>query len=545
MKAYLCFLGLFVTFLCSATDTVFVASYYIPELVNIDEFNDQLYVRTTDELFIFDEGETRSTSIPVEKKYTWILEDAQFGSTGAYHTDYLPGEKATTKKIETILPGHYYPTLSTAEIKDRLFIAYHDQLLVYQIRKHYNLVLPGVSVRTIWCDDSIRYVGAYGGIYKGLLANSGFSDEVMPSPITYSNGEINKVLGKVYLSYDNLAVINDSSINLVKQALPEYHFRALRPYGVEIIALRARGIQRLDSNLNVLQTYLEHVPLADLEINGNEFLVGTENGLILRMDVDGRILDSARVPFELTDLYLFQDTLNVSTSGGLIRFDRELNEVYRYETPNVLQSVQIGRFLVYSTLNGLFALDNDRTVTLVPDVEFNKKALFLNGHDLYAGSVNGLYLLKRYYLEDVVLPNVYQYVLKEESSAAWRPFAFGGLFVTLLISTMFWSRRKPQNSELNTSLARFNLERIEELIKETPNIQSVSHLAEELNTSTVQLNRKFKKHDTTPGKFIQKVKGEIARELYEQGTSLAQISSRVGYSERYVKEKFLKTNSEF
>ena len=86
----------------------------------------------------------------------------------------------------------------------------------------------------------------------------------------------------------------------------------------------------------------------------------------------------------------------------------------------------------------------------------------------------------------------------------------------------------------------FDLVNLQKLIEQNPKIKSVSDLAEHLDTSVIQLNRKLKKQNTTPLKVLQKVKKEICIEMFDRGVEISKISKRVGYSERYIKENFLK-----
>ena len=81
---------------------------------------------------------------------------------------------------------------------------------------------------------------------------------------------------------------------------------------------------------------------------------------------------------------------------------------------------------------------------------------------------------------------------------------------------------------------------LKEIIMSKKNILSVSDLAEELKTSTVQLNRKLARSNISALNILKETKKEIALEMYKNGNSISSISKRVGYSERFIKENFLK-----
>ncbi len=538
-KAFLFFALLICSFSTVAIDTTFVGAYPVQDLVNVDSYNNDLYVRTATALFIFSEGELLPTENIVEKRYTWILNDGQFGTYGIYHTDFLPMDKAVGNYIERILPGKIYPTISAAQVHDRLFVTYGDQILEYRIDTHYSRSLPEFSIRSVWSSDDTRYIAAYGGIFKG--PETAFqTNELVDTFIRYSNGEINFAHGHLYLCYDDIGVITDTGITRVGRGSNQYKYRSLHEYGTDIIALRTFGIELFDQNLVSKGVYFKNSEFGDLEIWDNQIIAGSTAGYIIRFTPGRKITDSVFTG-EVTDLFLWRDTLNASTPNGIIRLDSSLKIIDRIEHPDVLQTVQIGNYLVFSTLSGLFAYNRNRIVALIPKVEFNKKALYLYGHNLFAGSVQGLYQMKRYYLEDVILPNANRNIIETKPTSSYWAISIGLLFALLLTIAIRMPRFR-KNEDLIIPYETHNMASLEILIRESPEIQSVNDLAERLQTSTVQLNRKLKKEGTTPGKLINRVKGDIARQLYQEGLNTKEIAKRVGYSERYVKEKFLKEN---
>jgi biotin operon repressor len=84
----------------------------------------------------------------------------------------------------------------------------------------------------------------------------------------------------------------------------------------------------------------------------------------------------------------------------------------------------------------------------------------------------------------------------------------------------------------------FSIDLIEKIIREYK-IVSVEDLANHLNISRVQLNRKLSKENTTALKVLKVCKNKIANELYNNGIPIEKISKKLGYSKRYIKENFL------
>jgi hypothetical protein len=70
---------------------------------------------------------------------------------------------------------------------------------------------------------------------------------------------------------------------------------------------------------------------------------------------------------------------------------------------------------------------------------------------------------------------------------------------------------------------------------------SVESVAEHFSTSTVQINRILKKHNTSGLKLLKDVKGEIVMAMIEKKASIEQISVRVGYSIAYLKRNYLRS----
>ncbi|TNF45048.1 MAG: helix-turn-helix domain-containing protein, partial [Cytophagales bacterium] len=76
----------------------------------------------------------------------------------------------------------------------------------------------------------------------------------------------------------------------------------------------------------------------------------------------------------------------------------------------------------------------------------------------------------------------------------------------------------------------------EKAIKEN-NLTTVDSIADHFETNTVQLNRVFKNFETTPGKFLKKVKLEFAKEMLSKGIEIEEVSKKVGYSPSYIKKE--------
>jgi len=121
------------------------------------------------------------------------------------------------------------------------------------------------------------------------------------------------------------------------------------------------------------------------------------------------------------------------------------------------------------------------------------------------------------------------------------------LLCAFVLGIVLWNHYKNKKSiiEQRNNNLLFSESYLKELIVNNKNILTVTDLADAINTSTVQLNRKLAKSNTSPLKLLKETKKEIAMEMYQKGASMESICKRVGYRERYIKKNFLKENPKY
>jgi hypothetical protein len=149
-------------------------------------------------------------------------------------------------------------------------------------------------------------------------------------------------------------------------------------------------------------------------------------------------------------------------------------------------------------------------------VEFNPGVLSCYIDSIYAGSIEGVFVIDTYHVIKNSLPK-YHTVQKaqdqsEKITLGLYIFAILGI-TTLAIAAILMYRRKRyrvviiQKSEVKNT---FSLVEMGESIKNF-NIRTVEALAERYKTNAEQLNRIFKNFDTTSGKFMKTVKLDFAK----------------------------------
>jgi AraC-like DNA-binding protein len=202
--------------------------------------------------------------------------------------------------------------------------------------------------------------------------------------------------------------------------------------------------------------------------------------------------------------------------------------------------------LITSTYKGLYYIDliKNKSYELIPDVEFNKKAFTRFDNYIYAGSVQGLYILNFVELSTNFLESL------ESTTISTKPNSYSYFVITFItflafIAIMIFYRRKNGvKIAVNQKEIFDNMESIYQIIKLNPGIKSVEDLADYIGVSSPTLISKIKRQTgANPLTFLKESKKNIAIELFNEGVSVEEIAKRIGYSVRYIKSNFLNKKS--
>jgi AraC-like DNA-binding protein len=196
-----------------------------------------------------------------------------------------------------------------------------------------------------------------------------------------------------------------------------------------------------------------------------------------------------------------------------------------------------------ATENGLYVLPDkySEAIPFIPNVEFNRGALTIHNDTLYAGSIEGLFIIDTYMALKSFIP---QYLNKKTitASKSFRiqlSIIIALLLIGIAVSVYYFRYRKitiPQTQKEKTVIT---LDQIAVDIN-TNNITTVEGLAAYYETNPVQLNRLFKTYDTTPGKYLKKVKLNLAKELLKKGASMEDVVAQTGYTAHYIQQHLIK-----
>ncbi len=520
----------------SAQDTTFIRSLPLDSTVyNIDSDGEHLYLRfknsfyswKRDELDFVQEGKF---------KYSWLNFDSKRNVKVITHNDGIEVNQINAaKKLGNLIPGESNLTTTALPLGDYLYVCHNGKVLEYKITPGFTRVHRGNSIRHIYSEPGFRVISTYNGIFMDTVFNQ-FSTFKMDEKIAgYSNGEFVKIDSAYYLCQDNLISFNPVSKDLQTHLNTEGNprFRKLLKFDNKVFALYNSAFGEVNLKTGS-QDYLIKDDLSDFIEFRDKLYISSFNSILYEMDREGAISrHDLKAP--INDLEVIGDELWIGTNAGLftLKDGAFFKKILNIE---ILQVVSIDDKVVYTNNSGLYCYFGGEITPLIENIEFNRMALNRDEHYLYAGSVNGLYVIENNLLAGLI--QTPPQILKESN---YFTAVIIGLLVLFITSVLFAVNRRKQRNKNDFLVKRKTMDSkyIRNVVINNPRILSVGQLAEHLDTSVVQLNRHLKKEGLTGLKVLKSIMKGIAIEMYENGSSLDEISKRVGYSKRYVKSKFL------
>lgn len=381
----------------------------------------------------------------------------------------------------------------------------------------------------------MRVISTYDGIFIDTTFNRFSNVKLDENLAKYSNGEFVKIDSTYYLCQDNLLTYDRTTnqLNTIINTEGAPRFRRLIKYGNKVYALFNNAFGELDLETGTI-AYKIRDELSDFTAYNGKLYIASLNSALYEFNRKGELSKYATAA-PINDLAIYKDGLFLGTAAGLYNFrNGSLTEVI----PNteIVQSLSYEGKILFSNSSGLFYFSEGEITPLIENIEFNKMALQQDQHYLYAGSVNGLYIVENNQLTGILQNPP---VLLEKDKNYILIISLVALIVLSIVISIFRKRSKNQDYPIRKKIT-IDSRMVREVIWKNPNIVSVGQLAEHLNTSVVQLNRHLKKEGLTGLALLKSIMKEIALEMYKNGSSLDEISKRVGYSKRYVKANFLK-----
>lgn len=527
-------LGLFAFDLnTKANDTTFIAKHIFTEPVNnVFLANGKIYAKAG--LHIYRKDGDSWKQMSGEYKRYFVFYEHEF-----FEHDYIPKEYhiQDLSFMKHLIPQRALTNTTFVREGDRFFISTGGSLFEYRVNTTYNLEMADKSFRHIYKEKGFSVYSTYGGIFTSK-AGAHFH---LAQGLDYSNGNLIKAPYGYLIASDYLFRLhpNDSISRIPIE------------FGVQMGKVR-KAIVKEDTLVimltnsictyhptNGLQTVALNHEFTDLESVQDSLLFSTSEGKLFSYH-QGVVREVLNIKERIRDIFPVKEGYYLAALNGVHFFSYEEKKIT--ETIDVQRAASVVKDneqnLWIASDAGLYIvpLEHKIIIPFVENVEFNRGALTYFEDTIFAGSIQGLYVIDAYTVSKRTVPGAIQKVRVEQ-----RRFTFGGILLFILVSGLAWLAasyfRKRRRIAIHVEQKTRKLVSLQEIKKEitTHNIQTVDGLAEHLHTNTVQLNRMFKSFNTTPGKFLKKVKLDLARQMLREGKPMQDVTVATGYSAQLIK----------
>lgn len=531
-------------FFAEGQDTGFVKKYTFDESVNnIDGDGKNLIVRTANSLYLLgNDGFKKIRTVDLSGgRYTWIRSKVQESGFSTFNTNFIASEKhMTMESLGNLLPGSYHPNITKASRGKSFFVTYKGSVLEYEINGFYKIAHKGKSVRCVFNFDTIKITATYSGVF----IDSVYWDysEVPVVGGDYANGEVCKINDKYYMCKDYIMVLENNQWRRVNKSMENPDFIKLREKDGLVYFLREQSAGNIDLNTGEVTDVLleKRGVLYDMKWLDDHWVVAGEDGYLYFLN-SGAEPEKIFVGSCIYDINPMGNEAILSCRNGVYKYNVKTKQVDKlFDLTEVVQSLYVENELLVSTFSGLYVIHNQQLYNLIPHVEFNKFGLSQWEDRVFAGSIEGLYVIDRGQLIHDIIPGLTPYAVNTTSPATYL-YVFLISLVVLFGILYFTLRKRQQKLQVEViKRTKITPQSIREVMLENENIISVEAVAEHFSTSTVQLNRILKRYNTSGLALLKEIKGEIILTMIENKATLEEISSRVGYSITYVKRNYLK-----
>lgn len=431
-----------------------------------------------------------------------------------------------------------------AGTEDFFYITSAGRMHIYQIRP-FDHRYRNHSVRTA----SRNFVGTYSGVYyRGKRLD--------PSTTRFPNfvdGRIREINGKVFVCYSSLFIADlhqGDSLPTHRPLLPKgYSFdwasdilyserydRYFMSAKTELVLINSS----LTEAKSVFTSKSKEEEVVLLGENRSSLYMASGKDFIAFGPLNHKARVVKSLPEQILDGHISNLNHYLLCSQGLyvVRANGSFEKLTDLRKAHTLLHLGGSEYAI-STDAGLFSYNvaSNKLSALIQGVEFNRRGLYLEGDSLFAGSIDGLYVLDAKNLDQLAA---------RSSKISGKPAIPSYLFLligTLAISAVVLSillyrsrRRLTQVKEENQRITAPKLTRedIETFIKENLAKASLKSIAEKFDTSNAVIYQLLAPEK--PGALINRLRMEQVKKLREEKRSAREISEQTGFSEYYVRK---------
>lgn len=523
-------------------DTSLVSLISRPFFYNvIKDRNGEIYAGTTEGVFRMAEA----TPVKVDDRKGYLRIDEQGGvaidsngvkyhqQSGMSHLLPYPDEKKNEYHAGS---DHYF------------YITAGGRMHVYEFRP-YGYRFRNHSIRTI----SPHFTGTYSGIY--------YRDRLLKPPVSsFTDGYIREWNGKVFMCTHGLDVFDMKELEAgtasprripVTGAVSFVPCRDIRYFDSAKQYLVASGNRLIVLDSSLRKASVAFTGKRDAEVvllneertyriqyfsHGNRlYTYNTQTAEFVASSVtELPILDGEVRPQQA---YLLTSDALLSIRDG--KTERKAEAIDKAHTLRAIGETQY----VIATDMGLFLYDisEDRLSTLVPNVEFNRRALSIEGKKLYAGSINGLYILDLSNLDNIVAFHERQFKTPDGQSI---PIGFITAFILsvggLGLLVHRYRRRirqmesRLEKMEIHDPAHRLDRTDIEAYIGANLPNASLKSIIDHFKTNNSMVYAVLA--PVRPGELIQKLRQDKLRAMRDEGRKPNEIAEATGLSESYIRK---------
>lgn len=479
--------------------------------------------------------------VSIDKSFNVLMFDESIkGAIQIRDNQIKQGQEITYGNNYNYLLPKKYLLSNGFKFDDLLYIVSQGNLFVFQ-QNNYNFT-PYKSVRSI----SENYVGTYGGVL--------YNNDTLAFP-SFTDSYIREFPEATFICWNGLTMITNKGVkswNIEEKSGFEFGGVYIG-YAIDIIVVNhptyiintSKGLYKINVETeeilalkkNTMQPY--NICYSEYSENELKLLYYNDDKTLFEYNVKTNTENILYRDVNIIDVFGVASTVfYILTKKSLVKYNFDTNKNIIINK-GLNEGHQIGVFYNYLYILSNFGLSlyNLHDQILLKNViadEFNKKAHYIKKNSIFLGSVNGLYEFSTENFDDIYFSklNTLSKKIESQNNLSVDLLFIVLLSISVLLLTIFGikilKRLKPVRNEID-----FN-EKIKEYINHNIKTVSVQSICDEFNLSSYGLYEIMK--EPKAGKYIQKQRLKLVKQLKLKKISDEEISEKTGFSVSYIRQ---------